>query len=114
MFIIFSYSFAIALSSLSSILKENKLIGENYNDWKRNLDLVLIAEGLKFVLTETCPEVPTEETTPEDKAKYDKWVKADEMARCYILASMSNVLQHQHQSMLHAFDILYSLKELFG
>uniref|UniRef100_A0A1U7WIF5 Uncharacterized protein LOC104224468 n=1 Tax=Nicotiana sylvestris TaxID=4096 RepID=A0A1U7WIF5_NICSY len=36
------------------------------------------------------------------------------MARCYILASMSNVLQHQHQSMESAYDILENLKEMFG
>ncbi|CAA0828783.1 Unknown protein, partial [Striga hermonthica] len=33
---------------------------------------------------------------------------------CYILASLSNVLQHQHQSMNTAADMLLSLKELFG
>ncbi|XP_070014141.1 uncharacterized protein [Nicotiana sylvestris] len=36
------------------------------------------------------------------------------MARCYILASMANVLQHQHQSMGSAYDMLESLKEMFG
>ncbi|XP_019235980.1 PREDICTED: uncharacterized protein LOC109216289 [Nicotiana attenuata] len=36
------------------------------------------------------------------------------MARYYILASMSNVLQHQHQSMESAYDILENLKEMFG
>nr|XP_016456482.1 PREDICTED: uncharacterized protein LOC107780447 [Nicotiana tabacum] len=36
------------------------------------------------------------------------------MARCYILASMSNVLQYQHQSMEPAYDILENLKEMFG
>ncbi|XP_075102011.1 uncharacterized protein LOC142177420 [Nicotiana tabacum] len=36
------------------------------------------------------------------------------MARCYILASMANVLQHQHQSMRSAYDMLKSLKEMFG
>ena len=36
------------------------------------------------------------------------------MARCYMLASMSNVLQHQHQPCHTAYDIMYSLKEMFG
>ncbi|XP_018626862.2 uncharacterized protein [Nicotiana tomentosiformis] len=36
------------------------------------------------------------------------------MARCYILASMANVWQHQHQSMGFAYDMLESLKEMFG
>ncbi|XXG72909.1 hypothetical protein AAC387_Pa07g1903 [Persea americana] len=41
-------------------------------------------------------------------------MEADEMARCYMLASMSNVLQHQHQSCPTAYNIMYSLKEMFG
>ena len=32
------------LSPLASILKEIKLTGENYVDWKRNLDIVLASE----------------------------------------------------------------------
>ncbi|KAH6836230.1 plant intracellular ras group-related LRR 3 [Perilla frutescens var. hirtella] len=43
---------SVVLSNLSSILKENKLVGENYNDWISNLNLVLVAEGHKFVLEE--------------------------------------------------------------
>ncbi len=36
------------------------------------------------------------------------------MSRCYILAAMSGVLQHQHQAMATASDMLFNLKELFG
>ena len=36
------------------------------------------------------------------------------MARCYILASMSNVLQHQHKNMVTAYDMMLKLKEIFG
>ncbi|ONK56286.1 uncharacterized protein A4U43_C10F6140 [Asparagus officinalis] len=35
------------------------------------------------------------------------------MAKCYILASMSNELQHQHQYYTIASDILFNLKEMF-
>ena len=98
---------------LTSILNQNKLEGPNYVDLKRNLDIVLTAEGFKFVLTEECPEKPENATEDEIKA-YDKLVKADKMSRCYILASMANVLQHQHQSMVSAYDMLESLKEMFG
>ncbi|CAA0824201.1 Uncharacterized mitochondrial protein AtMg00300, partial [Striga hermonthica] len=48
------------------------------------------------------------------KEEYARWKKADEMAKCYILACLSNVLQHQHQSMNTAADMLLNLKELFG
>ncbi|XP_016493835.2 uncharacterized protein LOC107813136 [Nicotiana tabacum] len=58
-------------------------------------------------------EKPGDDATDDEQKAYQKWVKADEMARCYILASMSNVLQHQHQSMESAYDILENLKEMF-
>ena len=81
-----------SFNPLAVILKENKLTGPNYIDWKRNLDIVLTAEGYKFVLTQVCPAEPGEGASDEESQAYRKWVKADEMARCYILASMSNVL----------------------
>ena len=36
------------------------------------------------------------------------------MAKCYILASISNVLQYQMQDVELASDIMLSLKEMFG
>ena len=36
------------------------------------------------------------------------------MAKCYILASISNVLQHQMQDVGLASDIMLSLKKMFG
>ena len=36
------------------------------------------------------------------------------MAKCYILASISNVLQHQMQDVELVSDIMLSLKEMFG
>ncbi|XP_019252641.1 PREDICTED: uncharacterized protein LOC109231434 [Nicotiana attenuata] len=81
-----------SFNPLTSILNQNKLEGPNYVDWKRNLDIVQTAEGYKFVISEECPE-KSENATDDQVKAYDKWVKADEMARCYILGSMANVLQ---------------------
>lgn len=77
---------------------------------------MLTAEGHKYVLSECCPPNPTEiENVTKIQIKdYKYWIKADEMAQCYILASMSNVLQHQHQSMETAFDMMTNLTEMFG
>ena len=36
------------------------------------------------------------------------------MTMCYILASMSNILQHQHENMATAYDMMINLKEMFG
>ncbi|KAG8661844.1 hypothetical protein MANES_01G044150v8 [Manihot esculenta] len=70
-------------------------------------------EEYKFVLSDVCPKKPSEGASEEVTKAYQKWVKADEKARCYIMASMSNVLQHQYQNMDTAYDILENLKEMF-
>ena len=81
-----------SFNPLSVILKENKLVGTNYIDWKQNLNLVLIVEDCNYVLTDLCPPAPDSISTPEDNEAYHKWCKADKIIHCYILASMSNVL----------------------
>ena len=53
----------MAFNLLVVILRENKLDGTNYIDWKRNLDIVLTAEDNKFVLTDLCPPRPDEGAT---------------------------------------------------
>ena len=80
---------------LAVILKENKLIGLSYIEWKSNLDIVLIAEEYKYILVEECPPTSTDSSSEKEKESYKKRIKEDEMTRCYILASMSGVLQHQ-------------------
>ena len=99
---------------LSTILKDNKLMGTNYVDWKINLNLVLTAEDCAFVLTEICPSPPDSISTPEEDVAYHKWQKTDKLGRCYVLASMFNVLQQQYKRMLAAYDILLNVKEMFG
>ena len=103
-----------SFNPLFVILKENKLTGPNYIDWKRNLNLVLTAEEYKFVLTDVCPPPPDSDSSKEEVKAYQSWRKVDEMARCYKLASMSNILQHQHENMATAYDMMMNLKKIFG
>ena len=56
-----------SFSPLVTILNQNKLIGSNYVDWKRNLDIVLIAEEYKYVLTQPCPNFPSLDAHLEEK-----------------------------------------------
>ena len=78
------------------------------------MDIVLTAEEHKYVLTQPCPSFPSLNAPPEEKQRYDHWQKSNEMAKCYILASISNVLQHQMQDVELASDIMQSLKGMFG
>jgi hypothetical protein len=103
-----------SFSPFSTILNQNKLTGPNYVDWKRNMDIVLTAEGHKYVLAEACPDVPAEDASEDDKQRFNRWRKSDEMAKCYILASVANVIQHQLQEINHASAMMTILKEMFG
>ena len=84
-----------SFSLLVTILNQNKLIGSNYVDWKRNLDIILTAEEHKFVLNQPCPNFPSLDAPSEEKQRYDRWQKSNEMAKCYILVSILNALQYQ-------------------
>ena len=66
------------------------------------------------MLSQPCPNFPSLDAHFEEKQQYDHWQKSNEMAKCYILASISNVLQHQMQDVELALDIMLSLKEMFG
>ena len=84
-----------SFSPLVTILNQNKLTRSNYVDWKRNLGIVLTTEEHKYVLTQPCPSFPSSDAPLEEKQRYDHGQKSNKMAKCYILASISNVLQHQ-------------------
>ena len=47
-------------------------------------------------------------------ATLDKWVDEDNKMKCYIVASMSNDLQWQHEDMRTTKEILAHLQELYG
>ena len=64
-----------------------------------------MAEEHKYVLTQPCPSFPSLDAPLEEKQRYDYWQKSNEMAKCYILASISNVLQHQMQDEELALDV---------
>ncbi|XP_022875756.1 uncharacterized protein LOC111394229 [Olea europaea var. sylvestris] len=103
----------ISLNLLSIILNKNQLVGKNYIDWKKNLNIVLTAEKHKFLLIEDCLEIPKDDSMRSQKATYEKWYHSDEITHCYILVTMLNVLQHKYQNMETAFDIMKSLQEMF-
>ena len=87
---LFHLSFT-AINPLATILNPNKLNGDNYVDWKRNLHIVLTAEKIGYVLTDPYHNAPLEDASDEDKKAYEAWKAHDEYAKCIILASMENV-----------------------
>ncbi|XP_028073555.1 uncharacterized protein LOC114275751 [Camellia sinensis] len=99
---------------LSKILDDNRLTGPNYVDWKRNLTVVLTVEKLNHVLTTDPLALPKADATDKQHEAARKWHEADDVAKCCILASRTNVLQKQHEGVPTAKDMMVNLKEMFG
>ena len=66
------------------------------------------------MLSQPCPNFPSLDAPLKEKQQYDCWQKSNKMAKCYILASISNVLQYQMQDVELVSDIMLSLKEMFS
>ena len=100
----FSFISAIMSSNpIIALLANEKLDGDNFIKWKSNINIVLICENQKFVLTEECPPEPPATASRNVREKYDLWQQANNKARCYMLACMSDVLRTKHESMETAY-----------
>ena len=104
----------MSYNPINLILTTNKLIRPNYVDQKRNLDIVLTSEELKWVTSEIAPCTPNEHSTQEKRDNYHSQQRADKKTKCIILESLDKRLQHQKVSMLTSYDIFVSLHEMFG
>ena len=63
---------SFAFNPLATILTQNKLTGNNFIDWKRNLAPVLIVEDHAYVLTTPCPEEPMAGVTAATRCEFEK------------------------------------------
>ena len=97
-----------------SILANEQLSGENFVKWKSNMNIILLCDNYKFVLTEECPPVPAGNATRNVREAYDRWIATNNKARCYLLAGMSDVLRAKHENMETAYEIMESLQRMFG
>ena len=41
-----------------ALLSRTVLTGENFQKWKSDLNIVLMSENMRFILTDPCPHVP--------------------------------------------------------
>ncbi|KAJ9141315.1 hypothetical protein P3X46_031863 [Hevea brasiliensis] len=99
---------------LSRILDENRLTRPNFSNWLRNLRIVLNLERIGYVLDSKIPSPLPPEAIEEEHDTLRKWREDDIQAKCYMLASMTNQLQKQHEKMQTSSEILSHLQELFG
>ncbi|XP_038904530.1 uncharacterized protein LOC120090909 [Benincasa hispida] len=100
-------------NSIIQLLGSDKFNGEGYSNWKSNITNILIVDYLRFILTEECSPLPGSNVNRNVEEIYDKWVRANEKARVYILVSISNVINKKHEAMVTAREFMVSLQEMF-
>jgi len=89
-------------SSIVALLKNEKLTSENCTTWKSNLNTIMVIDDLRFVLMEECPPIPSHNASQSVRDAYDRWTKANDKARVYILASLSDILNKKYKTMMNA------------
>ncbi|KAM2598838.1 hypothetical protein TB2_037330 [Malus domestica] len=102
-------------STLAKILDKHCLEGHNFPSWYHNVKILLTLEKIVYVLDKAPPHIPLgPDATEDERAKYDKHVEDDTQAKCYLLASMNEELQREHEGMDSASSIILHLTELYG
>ncbi|GJS64597.1 retrotransposon protein, putative, ty1-copia subclass [Tanacetum coccineum] len=99
-------------SAFRSVFEREKLSENNFNDWFRQLKLVLRVEKKMFVIEQPLPAAPVVDSAAnvllERNAVYDAY---NEVA-CLILNSMTHELHRQFEKSL-PYDMIKELKAMF-
>ncbi|KAK4400712.1 hypothetical protein Sango_1177300 [Sesamum angolense] len=98
---------------LTLIMDTNKFNGMNYNDWLRNLRIVLDFENQGYVLDNPLPTVLPEGSSPKERVTFEKWLEDNRKVRNIILASMTNEIQKHYDRLDDFPSIMLCLKEVY-
>ena len=98
---------------LRGIMDANHLIGLNFTDWLRNLKILLKSELITYVLEGDGPVERASDASEDEVWEYQKWQEDSPTIQCYMLASMCNEFQRQHEDM-EPRAMLFHLMELFA
>ncbi|KZV48375.1 hypothetical protein F511_37786 [Dorcoceras hygrometricum] len=99
---------------LAAILDSNKFTGLNYQDWLRNLNIVLASEKLLYTIEKSPAKDASADISLEELITLKQWWDDELKNRFYVMASMSNEMQRCFEKTKYAADILFHLKELYG
>ncbi|KAL0355496.1 UNVERIFIED_CONTAM: hypothetical protein Sradi_3996500 [Sesamum radiatum] len=95
-------------------METNKFNGTNYNDWLRNLRIVLDFDNQGYVLDKPLPAALLEGYSPEERVTFDKWLEDNRKVRSIILASMTNEIQKQYDRLEDVPSIMLRISRTFG
>ncbi|PKI46757.1 hypothetical protein CRG98_032854 [Punica granatum] len=97
---------------LQSILDKEKLSGNNFLDWYRNLRIVLTQEKKLYVLEQPLPAPPHDNATRAERDACRKHQDDVVSVGCLMLATMDSELQKKHEHM-GAYDMIVHLRQLY-
>ena len=98
---------------LRGITDANGLTGPNFTDWLRNLKILLKSECITYILEGDGLVEPASNASENEVWEYEKWQEDSTTIQYYMLASMCNELQRQHEDMEQTAMLLH-LMELFA
>ncbi|XP_062118966.1 uncharacterized protein LOC133832671 [Humulus lupulus] len=96
------------------LLSKDMLISETFMKWKSNINIVLIGNNSKFVVTENEPDFSRKNATKAVRKKCERWTAANNKAKAYMLGNMSKMLRTKMEDVETAYDIMEQLQEMFG
>nr|GFB42895.1 zinc finger, CCHC-type [Tanacetum cinerariifolium] len=95
-----------------SMFKREKLSGNNFNDWFRQLKLVLRVEKKMFVIEQPIPPAPAADSAANVLAKWNALYDAYNEVACLMLVSMTPELHRQFEN-YSPYEMLQELRYMF-
>ncbi|VFQ62085.1 unnamed protein product [Cuscuta campestris] len=104
-----TYSHSI---NLRYILESQKLSGENFLDWEKNLRIVLDRERKLYILETDPPKTPKANARASELTSFKKYEDDARDVKCIIMASMTAELQRLHADM-EVRPMIQRLRDLY-
>ncbi|GJZ44651.1 retrotransposon protein, putative, ty1-copia subclass [Tanacetum coccineum] len=99
-------------SAFRSMFEREKLSGNNFNDWFRQLKLVLRVEKKMYVIEQPLPAAPAADSEAQVLSQWNAVYDAYNEVACLILGSMTPELHRQFENS-SPYDMIKELKAMF-
>ncbi|GJX75857.1 hypothetical protein Tco_0322668 [Tanacetum coccineum] len=99
-------------SAFRSMFEREKLSGNNFNDWFRQLKLVLGVENKMYVTEQPLPVAPAANSAAQVLSQWNAVYDAYNEVACLILGSMTLELHRQFENS-SPYDMIKELKSMF-
>ncbi|GJY85935.1 hypothetical protein Tco_0499961 [Tanacetum coccineum] len=99
-------------SAFRSMFEREKLSGNNFNDWFRQLKLVLRVEKKMYVIEQPLPATPAADSEAQVLSQWNAVYDAYNEVACLIFSSMTPELHKQFENS-SPYDMIKDLKSMF-